>query len=55
MHTANISRKLGILKRTQNDWKAVEELDQIIRKYNPEDPAVYDYALFGIGVSKEFL
>ena len=55
VHTANISRKLGILNRTQNDWKAVEELDEIIRKYNPEDPAIYDYALFGIGVSKEFL
>jgi hypothetical protein len=55
VHTANISRKLGILTRTQNDWKAVEELDQIIRKYNPVDPAVYDYALFGIGVSKELL
>ena len=55
VHTANISRKLGILQRTQNDWKAVEELDQIIRKYNPEDPAVYDYALFGIGVSNELL
>lgn len=55
VHTANISRKLGILNRTQNDWKAVEELDQIIRKYNAEDPAIYDYALFGIGVSKELL
>lgn len=54
VHTANISRKLGILNRTQNDWKAVEELDKMIRKYNPEDPAIYDFALFGIGVSKEF-
>lgn len=54
VHTANISRKLGILTRTQNDWKAVEELDLIIRKYNAEDPAIYDYALFGLGVSKEF-
>lgn len=55
VHTANISRKLGILSRAQNDWKAVEELDSTIRKYNPEDPAIYDYALFGIGVSKELL
>ena len=54
VHTANISRKLGILNRTQNDWKAVEELDKMIRKYNHEDPAIYDFALFGIGVSKEF-
>ncbi|MFT3919722.1 TIGR02757 family protein [Cloacibacterium sp.] len=54
VHTANISRKLGILSRTQNDWKAVEELDKMIRKYNSKDPAIYDFALFGIGVSKEF-
>ena len=25
VHTANISRKLGLLHRSQNDWKAVEE------------------------------
>ena len=54
VHTANISRKLGILNRKQNDWKSVEELDQIIRKYNEKDPAIYDFALFGLGVSKEF-
>ena len=54
VHTANISRKLGILTRKQNDWKAVEELDSIIRKYKPNDPAVYDFALFGLGISKEF-
>lgn len=53
VHTANISRQLGILSRTQNDWKAVEELDAIIRKYNPKDPSVYDFALFGMGVSKD--
>ncbi|MGS0748345.1 TIGR02757 family protein [Halpernia sp. GG3] len=54
VHTANISRELGLLKRTQNDWKSVEELDVMIRKFNPEDPAVYDFALFGMGVNKDF-
>lgn len=54
VHTANISRKLGILSRKQNDWKAVEEIDSVIRKYQPEDPAIYDFALFGLGVTKEF-
>lgn len=54
VHTGNISRNLGILKRMQNDWKAVEELDLVIRKYNTQDPALYDFALFGVGVSKEF-
>lgn len=54
VHTGNISRKLGLIRRKQNDWKTVEELDQIIRKYNPKDPAVYDFALFGLGVTDEF-
>jgi uncharacterized protein (TIGR02757 family) len=53
VHTATISRELGLLRRTQNDWKAVEELDLIIRKYNAKDPAVYDFALFGMGVNKD--
>lgn len=52
VHTGTISRKLGILTRTQNDWKSVEELDKTIRKYNAEDPAVYDFALFGLGIEK---
>ncbi|MFC7348159.1 TIGR02757 family protein [Chryseobacterium zhengzhouense] len=54
VHTGNISRKLGLLKRTQNDGKTVEELDLVIRKFDDKDPAKYDFALFGLGVSKEF-
>lgn len=54
VHTAKISRELGLLKRTQNDWKSVEELDLMIRKCNPKDPAVLDFALFGMGVNKDF-
>lgn len=54
VHTGNISRKLSLVKRKQNDWKTVEELDVPLRKMNSEDPAKYDFALFGLGVSKEF-
>jgi len=53
VHTGNISRKLGLISRTQNDWKTVEELDAIIRKLDEKDPAKYDFALFGLGVTKE--
>lgn len=53
VHTANISRKLGLLHRPQNDWKAVEELDDSLRRMDEKDPAKYDFALFGIGVTKE--
>ena len=54
VHSGNIARKLGILQRKQNDWKAVEELDLKLRKYNSQDPAVYDFALFGLGALERF-
>lgn len=53
VHTGNVSRKLGLIKRTQNDWKTVEELDDVIRTFDDQDPAKYDFALFGLGVTKE--
>lgn len=54
VHTGNISRKLSLIQRKQNDWKTVEELDLVLRKFNAEDPAKYDFALFGLGISGDF-
>lgn len=50
VHSGRNARQLGLLNRTQNDWKAVEELDASLRKFDPVDPVKYDYALFGMGV-----
>ena len=54
VHTGNVSRKLGLLTRTQNDWKAVEEITAKLREFDPEDPVKYDFALFGLGVFEKF-
>ena len=53
IHTGNVSRKLGLLNRKQNDWKAVAEITEILRTFDPLDPIKYDFALFGLGVSRE--
>ncbi|MFP8487781.1 TIGR02757 family protein [Gracilimonas sp. Q87] len=50
VHVARQARKLGLLSRKQNDWKAVLELTNRMQILDPMDPAKYDYALFGIGV-----
>lgn len=50
VHVGNISRELGLLTRKANDRKSVEQLTGLLRTLRPEDPAVYDFALFGIGV-----
>jgi uncharacterized protein (TIGR02757 family) len=52
VHCGNVARSLGILKRKQNDWKAVEELTGVLRSFDPVDPVRYDFALFGMGVNR---
>jgi uncharacterized protein (TIGR02757 family) len=54
VHSGRIARELGLLKRTQNDAKAVLELDQKLRILDPEDPVKYDFALFGLGAFESF-
>jgi len=54
IHSGNVARKLGILKRKQNDWKAVEELTARLRSLDPADPVKYDFALFGLGIFEKF-
>ena len=51
VHSGNIARALGLLKRPYNDSKGLLELDKTLRKLNSNDPVKYDYALFGLGES----
>jgi len=54
LHTGNVARKLGLVQRKQNDWKALEELMVYLRSFDPEDPVKYDFALFGLGIHEHF-
>lgn len=54
VHTGNVARKLGLLIRSQNDWRAVEEITAKLREFDSKDPIKYDFALFGLGVFEKF-
>ena len=54
VHSGNVARKLKLLKRKQNDGKALTELDLNLRKLDASDPVKYDFALFGLGVFEGF-
>ena len=54
VHSGNVARALGLLKRKQNDLAAVQELDATLRTLDPHDPVKYDFALFGLGVFEGF-
>jgi uncharacterized protein (TIGR02757 family) len=55
VHTGNVARKLDLLTRSQNDWKAVEEITAKLREFDPVDPIKYDFALFGLGAFEKSL
>lgn len=48
-HTFNVSRRLGLLVRSQCDLKAALELTEALKKFDPEDPIKYDFALYRLG------
>ena len=52
IHSGNTARKLKLIERKNNDWKAVEELDNSLRYLDKNDPVKYDFALFGWGIDK---
>ena len=54
VHVGNTARSLGMLTRKANDKRSVLELTSILRKFRPDDPVFYDYALFGIGVGNKY-
>ena len=50
VHTGNMGRALGLLKRKQSDWKATAEITSALREFDATDPVRYDFALFGAGI-----
>ncbi len=53
-HTFNVGHRLGLLKRKSYDWKAAVELTRSLKKFSPDDPLKYDFALYRIGQERLF-
>lgn len=55
VHVGDTARELGLVERKANDRRTVEELTRRLRHFRPDDPAIYDFALFGIGIGAKAL
>lgn len=55
LHSGRVARHLGLLRRKQDDLKAVLELTETLRRFDPEDPIRFDIALFGLSASGELI
>ena len=54
VHVARVARHFKLLQRKPTDWIAAVELTNELKKFDPADPAKYDYALFALGVLENF-
>ena len=54
VHVARVAKRFGLLTRERSDWQAAVELTENLSLLDKEDPAKYDFALFGLGVMENF-
>lgn len=54
VHVARVAKRFDLLQRKPVDWLAALELTEYLRSLDREDPAKYDFALFGLGVIEKF-
>lgn len=50
VHVGDTARQLGLITRRANDRTAAVQLTEAMRTVCPDDPALMDFALFGIGM-----
>lgn len=50
VHVGDTARALGLTSRKANDRRTTVEITEALRTLRPDDPALFDYALFGIGM-----
>lgn len=52
VHVSRVAYRLGLIDSDKSNWQNAMQLTERLREMNPEDPAVYDYALFGLGAEE---
>jgi uncharacterized protein (TIGR02757 family) len=50
---ARICKQLKLTKRKNVSWKMAEEITHNLKKFDPEDPVKYDFAICHIGIRKQ--
>lgn len=49
-HIHKLSRNLGLTRRKDVSWKTAEEITAVMRRFDPDDPVKYDFALCHLGM-----
>ncbi len=54
VHVARVAKRFQMIQRKQIDWQTALQLTSYLKKFDPDDPVKYDFALFGLGVVEKF-
>lgn len=54
VHVARVAQRLELLENDKSNWQNALLLTNHLRQLNPKDPAMYDYALFGLGMAERY-
>lgn len=54
LHVARVAKRFNLIERPSVDWLTALELTSHLKQFDKNDPAKYDYALFGLGVVEKF-
>jgi len=54
VHVARVAERLGLLDNIKSNWANATQLTVRLKELNAKDPAVYDFALFGLGMAERF-
>jgi uncharacterized protein (TIGR02757 family) len=54
VHVARVAQRLGFLDNIKSNWANASQLTRSLKELNPGDPAVYDFALFGLGMAERY-
>lgn len=52
-HIARISKALKLTSRKNVSWKMAEEITENLKRFDPDDPVKYDFALCHIGMRRQ--
>ena len=54
VHVARVAKQLNLIGRKQVDWQTALELTERLKSFDKNDPAKYDFALFGLGAIENY-
>ncbi len=52
VHIHKLSRNLGLTRRAAPSWNAAEDITEALRRFSPDDPVRYDFALCHMGMAQ---